>query len=515
MSRWRKFEGRPRGVLASVLVLVLVLGCGITREPEGNTGGAGGGFGGAGAEGGAGGQGGAGGEAGFGGQVGGAGGGGGAGGEAGGGGAPGGAGGGMGGGGGAGGFPGGMGGGGGIVPDICSQLCQGVVPCLVDGDPPICPDLDLEDPEGRMQAQDGCVAACETRPDLFEDAPEVSCEVILDQMLRTTPAFGAVCGPDLYTPCPDDVPLLEGVVDEHTLSVVDDTLGGTTTHSGTCGGVGPELMYRFEAPVPGLWDFFLETEAPENAPDAVLHLRSLCDVRPTELACSADTPDGRAAVRMRLEGDASVFVFVDSLTPEGGPFTLTIRRVEEIPEGQPCEVASVEHVCVEGLLCLPSLMEDGSVCRLPAPPLVEMGEAFYNTATGGFGARLTAHAEAPLTGYRYTLLDPEQVPIATESGQGPFVTEGFHMVSRPDPMGPYALTLLETLPAQLEGLATVRLQLLDTFGAEGLEIDLPVQPSLVADSGGACDPDGIFTLCPEGERCAVEVEPPTCTPVEE
>lgn len=143
---------------------------------------------------------------------------------------------------------------------------------------------------------------------------------------------------------PDDAPVCQapvagcpdGWVVENLHAQPDWTATGDTTDGrnhgafATCGGGGPNAVFRFVAPESGTYAF--SVDAADEA-DTVLYARSLCGFSQGEyeLACNDDRDEGtlHSAVELDLEASGTVFLFVDGYASQSvGVFTLVGRAVE-------------------------------------------------------------------------------------------------------------------------------------------------------------------------------------------
>ncbi|MEZ4433469.1 MAG: hypothetical protein R3F65_13760 [bacterium] len=107
----------------------------------------------------------------------------------------------------------------------------------------------------------------------------------------------------------------------------------TNALNGGCGRAGaPEVVYLFHNPFNAR--LVISTAHPETLAGAAVYLRSTCTDRATELACDdgsvGGAGSGRIQVRAVPRGD--YFIVVDSRTPIGGAFKLTIDAERDDPE---------------------------------------------------------------------------------------------------------------------------------------------------------------------------------------
>ncbi len=130
--------------------------------------------------------------------------------------------------------------------------------------------------------------------------------------------------------CPADW----AVTDLHTLP--DWRASGDTTGArnhgdlASCGGGGPNAVFRFVAPAPGAYVFTLDAT---GEADPVLFARTHCAFSQGayELACNDDRGEGtlQSKIELDMAADAGVFLFIDGYAGASiGAFSLTGRAVE-------------------------------------------------------------------------------------------------------------------------------------------------------------------------------------------
>lgn len=107
----------------------------------------------------------------------------------------------------------------------------------------------------------------------------------------------------------------------------------TNAINGRCGRAGaPEVVYFYRNPYNAL--LTLNTAHPETEAGVAVYVRSTCTDRNTELACddgsAGGSNSGRVQIRALPPGD--YFIIVDSRTPIGGPFRLTIESERDDPQ---------------------------------------------------------------------------------------------------------------------------------------------------------------------------------------
>ncbi|MFO7564991.1 MAG: PPC domain-containing protein [Enhygromyxa sp.] len=90
------------------------------------------------------------------------------------------------------------------------------------------------------------------------------------------------------------------------------TSTATDSHSGSCGGAGPDVSYTFVAPVSGYYWMTLAG----SSYDTVLYVRD-GDCNGVELACNDDYDDSTSAVEVYLETDQLVTIIVDGYDGSG------------------------------------------------------------------------------------------------------------------------------------------------------------------------------------------------------
>ena len=123
-----------------------------------------------------------------------------------------------------------------------------------------------------------------------------------------------------------------------------DTIAGQAEQRGSCGGRGPEQVYRLQVERPSLVDLRL---AGAEGWDTVLHVRADACVGGAEVVCNDDCREvgPSCALGLPLEPGVDYFVFADGFSAQGaGPFQLVadLRPIcadnSECAEGQLCEL---------------------------------------------------------------------------------------------------------------------------------------------------------------------------------
>ncbi len=126
--------------------------------------------------------------------------------------------------------------------------------------------------------------------------------------------------------------LFEGVTEVYGSTDPEDGMA-TNALNGGCGRAGaPEVVYFYRNPYNAL--LTISTAHPETEAAASVYLRSVCADRGTELACddgsAGGAGSGRIQVRSLPPGD--YYVVVDSRTPIGGSFRMTIESERDDPQ---------------------------------------------------------------------------------------------------------------------------------------------------------------------------------------
>lgn len=109
---------------------------------------------------------------------------------------------------------------------------------------------------------------------------------------------------------------------------VGDASEGTRGFTGSCGGDGGELVYRYTPAASGVVTI---TATPEGTADVILYARTTCADAHSELDCADDLFDGAAAeaITLKVTEGEPIDIFVDSYSnASSGPFTLTITPRE-------------------------------------------------------------------------------------------------------------------------------------------------------------------------------------------
>ncbi|WP_437734201.1 DUF4215 domain-containing protein [Sorangium sp. So ce1335] len=107
-----------------------------------------------------------------------------------------------------------------------------------------------------------------------------------------------------------------------------DASRGTQGFTGSCGGAGGEVVYRYTPLASGEVTI---TATPVGSADVVLYARTDCADRESEIACADDPGHFEAAesIRVTVTEAAPIDIFVDSYDgARSGPFTLTIAPAE-------------------------------------------------------------------------------------------------------------------------------------------------------------------------------------------
>ena len=186
-------------------------------------------------------------------------------------------------------------------------------------------------------------------------------------------ALGEICDAGACVPAP--------VVDDGTCDaptpivafgpVQGSTAGRVAADEGSCGGVGPEVVYVFSVDGPG--DLCLSTAG--SPTDTVLHVRStLCADPASEVDCNDDAVGTTSEITLAAEANVDYFVFVDSFRAAGGAYTFTLSP-------GPCGAAPacvVDADCAAGQIC------DAGACV--AAPVVGDGTCDAPTPIVAFGA---------------------------------------------------------------------------------------------------------------------------------
>ncbi len=114
-----------------------------------------------------------------------------------------------------------------------------------------------------------------------------------------------------------------------------DPMDGMATNAlnGGCGPAGrPEVVYFYRNPYNAL--LTVSTAHPETEVAAAVYVRTACAERNTELACDDGAAGGAGSGRVQLRSlpPGAYYIVVDSRTPIGGPFRLTIETERDDPQ---------------------------------------------------------------------------------------------------------------------------------------------------------------------------------------
>ncbi|MFN3198135.1 MAG: hypothetical protein ACE366_06925 [Bradymonadia bacterium] len=201
---------------------------------------------------------------------------------------------------------------------------------------------------------------------------------------------------------------------------------------------------------------------------------------------------------------------LDSAGLASDPVDAVLMALPVVADGEPCDPEGILNTCDFQRQCEVPEGAEQAICVAPVLPELVMGEAFFNPDTGALGLRMTATAETTLFGFEYNLLDGAGEVIPVNGNAEPLFAFGFDSLDQPMENGPYLASSIRLLPAGLQGVAAVRISLIDDDNLQSVPADLPtaLPPELM--SGAVCDPLGAFDRCP-GEELCVDGEPaPTC-----
>jgi cysteine-rich repeat protein len=331
--------------------------------------------------------------------------------------------------------------------------------------------------------------------------------------------------------CAEEVGLCTDVIDfrqESTYQapwrIVTGTLprGGVSRAEGSCGGEGPEVVYKYRTNQPG-YMVFAAADAEGYILDGVsVYVMKDCDLA-TEVACAANDQGG---IEMEVEADNEFYIVIDSIDPLGSDldYLLVVAYYPLVERGEECDPDGEENICRTGLVCKgnPATCQDGT------PPVIQKAALYHGTDPGYIIAEGTDPDE-DIVAFTYETLDAQGNPINAVdtnldgSYDGSSITLSAAAVAQAT-FGMFGVfgngdgTWLAALPTywSMLGLAIVdpsapvagiRLTLIDAAGLQNEPY--VVYPPRVVEEGGACDNDG-YTVCDEGLLC--KGNPLTCQP---
>lgn len=148
---------------------------------------------------------------------------------------------------------------------------------------------------------------------------------------------------------------------------VEGVAAGSSRSRGWCGGSGAEATWSFTAPAAGRYLF----DSDGSRFEAVVYVRSDCDDRDSELACSRDPGFQRGEVEVQLAAGEAVAVYVDAYTfPDqpsgGGAYSLRVTDTSLCAHGAVEQRGCLGDLGVEERVCDRGEWMSWSGCLCPA-----------------------------------------------------------------------------------------------------------------------------------------------------
>ncbi|WP_438017491.1 DUF4215 domain-containing protein [Sorangium sp. So ce315] len=208
----------------------------------------------------------------------------------------------------------------------------GCLPAFTADDPPV--DVAVEEGdtyvifiEGKViEGQEGTDAAYALdvafTPQICGDGVLVGTEECDDGNAADDDLCTSACKVNAEAVCAAAAPITAGE------TAAGDASEGTQGFTGSCGGAGGELVYRYTPAASGEVTI---TATPEGAADIVLYARTDCADQESEIACADNPFDGALAesITVTVTEAEPIDIFVDSYEGvSSGPFTLEITPAE-------------------------------------------------------------------------------------------------------------------------------------------------------------------------------------------
>lgn len=289
---------------------------------------------------------------------------------------------------------------------------------------------------------------------------------------------------------------------------------------GSCGGAGPELVFRWPVEQPGL--VLVQLESPWKVK---VYAQAACGDAATERGVGGTScaDPGREANPQQLlvpvSAPGSLFLVVDS-TPytNEAEFKLFVRTLAYVDAGAVCGPARVDELCGPGSHCVPRSATAGE-CDPNTPPVVRSVRAIHGSAddreklTVSFQGR---DAEAnPLFG-SLELLDGAGTALPLFDGDLDGAPErakvDFAVEAAPgaDEFSAVVVGAVdEARMAAADGPKSVRLSLHDAGLLTGT-LTAPIETFRTVGANQPCDPERLSNRCVTGTVCA---ESSTCRAV--
>lgn len=204
-----------------------------------------------------------------------------------------------------------------------------------------------------------------------------------------------------------------------TITFSTDTLSGSDTQQGDCGGDGSnDMVFAYTPTTDGI--LMVDTEG--SSFDTVIYVRTTCDSVASEILCDDDggTSSGASAASVMVTHGVPLFIVVDGYSGDSGNFDLHVRVRHISALDEPCDPAGLTDRCAVGLLCEPVGETTDHTCqaidhgcglgvRVTTLPIVDgVGTATASTDLGsevlsGSCMSTTVGTSAPENVYSFTM----------------------------------------------------------------------------------------------------------------
>ncbi len=296
----------------------------------------------------------------------------------------------------------------------------------------------------------------------------------------------------------DDPLEVQASADGETVVVegsLDDRLG---SQEGSCGGKGPEVVYRFVAPRKGSLIVGLHAER-----GFVVYPRTHCADRKAETFC-LETEGGTRPIVME-EGEET-FLLVDApKTWADSSYRLEATFVPILSEGESCDSDGKGGVCDKSLFC----GWESGICGRNTSPTLEWADAALRDG-GGSDGRIRIRGTDPdgnLVGFIARFSDASWNQVMVNGANEFFVS--FGASSRTQTSFSFD-RVLNNFAALYPSARKVEVELLDSSDARSNTLVLDFEVPAVVATGEECDPERFEATCRESDLCQIAGEVPLC-----
>ena len=216
--------------------------------------------------------------------------------------------------------------------------------------------------------------------------------------------------------------------------------------------------------------------------------------------------DGVRAALLDSEGNVSAWLEV------------AVETAPEVEEGGECDLAGLDSICAAGAVCVEPPVVEGEpepvagVCKVPTRPAIARVEAFLNAESNAIGLRIIgADPDRDVVGLTVRLFDEEglRVPSSPDGSGAPgsemdlrFAEGAIEWIEDDEgPDGSFVAEASRALPADWDGIHSVRLRAYDATDQHSDQAEALFQPTPELAEGEACDAGGGLRACPAGQVC--------------